>query len=247
MAGQIITQHLGLLTILFCAYFIRGMVGFGSGLIAIPLLALSHPLPFAVPLVLTLDFIASVALARADKKLASWPEIRWLLPFGLIGALLGTLLLVRFAPTHLMLLLGILVILVGVSDLLGLRPASRISRRWAIPTGLVGGCAGAMFGTSAPPYIIYLSQRLPNKTAVRATFSMLFLMDGSFRLILFAIAGLLFASNTLRAIGLGLMPMAIGLYLGNRVHLSLAPHHLQRLMDVILLASGSALLFKALA
>ncbi len=247
MAGQIITQHLSLLTILFCAYFIRGIAGFGSGLIAIPLLALSHPLPFAVPLILALDFIASLALTRTDQKLASWPEVRSLLPFGLLGGLLGAFLLMRFPASGLMLLLGMLAVLVGLMDVLGLRPNTPISRRWAIPTGLLGGCAGALFGTSAPPYIIYLSQRLPDKSALRATFSLLFLIDGSFRLLLFAVAGLLLTSDTLRAICLGLVPMAIGLYLGHRVHVDLTQKSMQRLIGIILLGSGSALLLKALA
>jgi hypothetical protein len=42
--------------ILMSAYFIRGITGFGSGLISVPLLALSQPLQFAIPLVLALDF-----------------------------------------------------------------------------------------------------------------------------------------------------------------------------------------------
>ena len=37
------------LCILMSAYFIRGITGFGSALISVPLLALSQPLQFAVP------------------------------------------------------------------------------------------------------------------------------------------------------------------------------------------------------
>mgnify|MGYP001619021539 FL=1 len=48
--------------ILLLAYFIRGISGFGSGLIAVPLLAHFLPLQFVVPLVLVLDFSASLAL-----------------------------------------------------------------------------------------------------------------------------------------------------------------------------------------
>ena len=55
------------LCIVLSAYFIRGITGFGSGLIAVPLLALSHPLQFAVPLVLALDFTASVVLGGANR------------------------------------------------------------------------------------------------------------------------------------------------------------------------------------
>ncbi len=48
--------------ILLSAYFIRGITGFGSGLISVPLLALFLPLKFVVPLVLLLDFTASVVI-----------------------------------------------------------------------------------------------------------------------------------------------------------------------------------------
>jgi uncharacterized membrane protein YfcA len=50
----------GLVTLL-AAYLVRGIAGFGSGLIAIPLLALFLPLTLAVPLVVFLDYVASAS------------------------------------------------------------------------------------------------------------------------------------------------------------------------------------------
>lgn len=244
MAGQIITQHLSLLAILFFAYFIRGITGFGSGLIAVPSLALIYPLPLVVPLVLSLDFAASFMLARSDKKLADWSEIRALLPFGVIGALAGTSLLIHAQASILLLALGILALLVGVCDLMGMMPQQRIHRYWSAPAGLVGGCAGALFGTSGPAYILYLSRRLRDKSALRASFSWLFLIDGSFRLSLFVLTGLLFKAKTLQAILLGIIPMLIGLKLGQRTHLQLPQKHSHRLLGCLLLISGVSLLFK---
>jgi uncharacterized membrane protein YfcA len=45
--------------IIFLAYLVRGICGFGSGLIAIPVLSLMFPLKVAVPLVVMLDYLAS--------------------------------------------------------------------------------------------------------------------------------------------------------------------------------------------
>ena len=45
--------------VLLVAYFVRGISGFGSGLIAVPLLALRFPLPQVVPFMLVADFAAS--------------------------------------------------------------------------------------------------------------------------------------------------------------------------------------------
>jgi uncharacterized membrane protein YfcA len=41
--------------VLFVAYLIRGIAGFGSGLIAVPMLTLVAPVPLVVPLVVALD------------------------------------------------------------------------------------------------------------------------------------------------------------------------------------------------
>src|SRR2546430_1032674 len=74
---------------LITAYFIPGITGFGSALIAVPMLALSQPLQFAVPLVLALDFTASLILGGTNAKKANWAEVKILLPFGMLGACVG--------------------------------------------------------------------------------------------------------------------------------------------------------------
>src|SRR5678815_414165 len=85
--------------ILMSAYFIRGITGFGSALTSVPLLALSQPLQFAIPLVLALDFTASVVLGSTNTKKANWSEIKILLPAGMVGASVGAFALLRL-PTE---------------------------------------------------------------------------------------------------------------------------------------------------
>src|SRR5262245_40610526 len=93
-----LTEQLTVLGILLAAYFIRGLTGFGSGLIAVPLLAMSKPLQFVVPLVMSLDFIASFILGGVNSQQTNWREIRLLLPFGIIGACAGVFALTTFPP-----------------------------------------------------------------------------------------------------------------------------------------------------
>jgi uncharacterized membrane protein YfcA len=56
------------------AYFIRGITGFGSGLIAVPLLALILPLQTVVPLVLVPDFCASLVMSHKARTNVQWNE-----------------------------------------------------------------------------------------------------------------------------------------------------------------------------
>ena len=230
--------------ILMSAYFIRGITGFGSGLISVPLLALSQPLHFAIPLVLALDFTASMVLGSTNNKKADWGEIKILLPAGMIGACIGAVALLNLPTKPILVALGAFTMFFGFRNIFGLHAEGRLSRSWAIPAGLAGGGAGALFGTGGPPYIMYLSRRLLDKGQVRATFSWLFAMEGGFRLALFLFAGLLLDTKLQLAYVLGLFPMALGLTIGNKVHLDITSVGMLRVVGALLVLSGSMLFLK---
>jgi uncharacterized membrane protein YfcA len=232
------------LCILMSAYFIRGITGFGSALISVPLLALSQPLQFTVPLVLALDFTASLVLGGANTKKSNWGEIKILLPFGMIGACIGAYALLTLPTTPVLLTLGTFTMFFGFRNIFGLQPVGQLSRAWAVPAGITGGAAGALFGAGSPPYIMYLTRRLLDKGAVRATFSWLIAIDGGFRLALFLVAGLLFDRKLQIAYLLGLVPMAIGLYTGNKVHLDMTSEGMLKVVGALLVLSGAMLFLK---
>jgi uncharacterized membrane protein YfcA len=235
------------LCILMSAYFIRGITGFGSALISVPLLALSQPLQFAVPLVLALDFTASLILGGTNTKKADWNEIKILLPFGMLGACVGAYALITLPTAPVLLTLGAFTMFFGFRNIFGLQPVGAVSRAFAVPAGFAGGAAGALFGAGSPPYIMYLTRRLLDKGAVRATFSWLIAIDGGFRLALFLFAGLLFDSKLQIAYGLGLIPMAVGLYSGNKVHLDITSEGMLRVVGTLLVLSGAMLFLKVAA
>ncbi len=214
-------------------------------MIAVPLLAHFLPLQFVVPFVLLLDFSASVAMGRNARHQVNWREIRPLLPFSLIGVILGVVLLIQMPREPLLIGLGLFVMAFGVRNILNLHGEKPISQWWAVPAGLSGGTVGALFGTGGPPYIIYLSHRLREKTELRATFSGLFMIDGGTRLITFLITGLLLQPGLLLAY-LGALPlMALALHLGHKAHVGISNQQMLKLIGALLLGSGVSLLWKA--
>jgi hypothetical protein len=231
--------------ILLFAYFIRGITGFGSGLIAIPLLAHFLPLTFVVPMVLALDFAASIVLSRHTHLQVRWDEIRVLIPTSVAGMLIGAVLLVNLPREPLLVGLGSFVIFFGLRYLFNVHGEAAISRWWSLPTGLSGGLIGAMFGTGGPPYVVYLSHRLHDKTQLRGTLSGLFMLEGALRIIVFLFMGLLLQPDMLQALVLSLPLMGLGLYLGNRVHLGITRRQQLALIGMLLLGSGGSLLLKA--
>lgn len=231
--------------ILFAAYFIRGIAGFGSGLIAVPLLAQLLPLTFVVPIILITDFAASLALGIHTHKQVRWDEIRPLLIFGILGVVVGTTLLIKLPLTPLLVTLGILVLVFGIRSVLNIQGTRLVARWWAAPAGFIGGTVSALFGTGGPPYVIYLNHRLRDKAELRASFTGLFLIEGGARVVTFVIAGLLLNMELIMAIFAALPLVALGLYAGNRVHLGVTSEQMQRLIGVILVISGTALLWRA--
>ncbi len=232
--------------VLLAAYFIRGITGFGSGLISVPLLALFLPLKFVVPLILLLDFTASMVMGGFNFSRVKWGEIGVLIPFGILGVVLGTNLLISLPPGPMLIALAGFVAVFAVRSVFNIRGDKPISRGWAVPAALTGGTVGALFGTGGPPYVIYLSHRIHEKSDLRATFSALFFADGMSRIVSFLVAGLLMSAKVWIAFFAALPLMLGALYLGGRAHVGLSQPQMTRLVGVLLLVSSVSLLFKAL-
>ncbi len=241
-----IGHYLIAVVIVVVAYFIRGIAGFGSGLLAIPLLALFLPLTFVVPTILLLDFTASLVMGGFDLKRVQWKEVLWLIPFSFIGVVVGAKLLVDLPITPTLITLSLFVFIFAVRSLLKSDSKQSISQWWAIPTSFVGGTIGGLFGTGGPPYVIYLNRRIQDKHLLRATFSALFFLEGAMRILTFFAAGLLL-SQTIWWSALGALPIVLGsLYLGGHVHTGLSQSQITRLIAILLLLSSVSLMIKAL-
>lgn len=231
---------------LLLAYTIRGLAGFGSAMVAVPLLSQFWPVAEVVPGIMLLDYLSALWLSRGRQRAAAvTAEVRRLLPAGLAGCLLGALLLERIDNPGLLLLLGTVVLIFGAYYCLQPAQLPVFSPAWAPLAGFVGGTTGALFGVSAPPYVIYLTGRLRGKGPVRATFSYLARFDGAFRLLLLASLGLLWNRTSLSVFALGLPCLWLGLRLGDRLHHRLSESAALRLTGLLLSLLGANLIRQA--
>jgi len=233
------------LVVLF-AYFLFGIGGFGSAIIMVPLLAHWLPLTFAVPLVVLLDLVASSLVGRASRQSISMPELKRLLPYFIVGIVIGVTLLVTLPQRPALIALGLFCLVVGVQSIFSPGFSGAISKWWAIPAGLIGGMLGAMFGTGGPIYVVYLSKRLSDKTQIRATISTIISISTAIRAVSYAVSGLLLSAKLLVGAAVLLPLMYLGLKIGSRVHLSLTDTQMRKAVGVLLLLSGASLLLRNL-
>jgi uncharacterized protein len=228
--------------VLLLAYGVRGMAGFGSGLIAVPLLTLAWPVTIVVPLVVALDYLGSAGQGMKNANAVLWREQLVLIPFMAIGVGVGLWVLRAMSTAVLAKVLGAFVIIYAIYQMLPL-PELRGSRVAATYCGFLGGLVGTLFGTGGPFYVIYLNLRRLERAAFRATFAMNFLIDGGLRLAAFAAAGL-FGRQTLGYLLAAIPVVGAGLYIGGRIQTGFSQRAFLIVIRLLLLASGMVLLLK---
>ncbi|UCH52812.1 MAG: sulfite exporter TauE/SafE family protein [Pseudomonadota bacterium] len=231
------------LAVVAVAYFVRGVAGFGSGLIAVPLLLMRLPIDVVVPVVVLLDYIASASQGLKNWQAIVWRDIWPTLPFMVLGVLAALYVFHAFNAKILTNSLAVFIVLFAIYQLLAKAPHRSESRLWAVPAGGFGGSVGTLFGTGGPFYVAYLQLRGHEKAAFRATFATLFLIDGGNRLAGYLITGL-FGLKELTFAAMFLPVMAVSLYAGGHVHLKTSPEAFKRAISVLLIASGIVLLLR---
>jgi uncharacterized protein len=232
--------------IVLVAYVIFGATGFGSSIVAVPLLAHAFPLAFAVPLITTLDVFAATGSAVRQRRHVAWPVFVRLLPAMLLGIAIGGTLLLNLPRTPAIFALGVFVSAYGSYVLLGPRKLHHAPGWVAWPVGLAGGVFSVLFGTGGPIYMVFLSARIGDKAALRATSVLVVSVSVWIRFALFIGTGLLLQTQLLVLAAVMLPVMAIGLKLGNRLHHALSSAGVLRLIAGLLVINGASLVVRAL-
>lgn len=232
--------------VIFAAYLVFGITGFGASPITIPVLVHLLPLSFVLPLAALLDLGSALALGLHTRRQADTRELLTLVPFTLIGLTLGVTLLLRLPRDATLMALGLFVCAYAVNLIVRRESRRRLSRWWAAPAGVVGGLIGALFGMGGPPYVMYLAGRIPEPDAQRATISQMVILNVGLRVIAFALAGLLVSTSLWLAVA-ALLPVAwAGVWAGHRAHLRLAPAIAARIIAAALFVAGATLIARSL-
>jgi uncharacterized membrane protein YfcA len=230
--------------IVFGAYLVFGMAGFGSTLIAVPLLVHLLPVQFVIPMVLLLDCVSAAGLGFKLREQVWKEEFKPLLPFLLAGLVAGAFVLLRLPTPWLLFSLGTFVILFGVNFLRVDESPLRLPRWAAAPAGLFAGVTSSAFGVGGPIYVFYFTARGATPDQIRATVPAVFTFTTIARIAIFTGVGL-FNRDVLIASAALLLPMGLGLYCGNRLHGRLSRAQAVRIVGGLLVLSGVTLLLRA--
>jgi len=227
------------------AYTIFAMAGFGAVFISAPALAQVMPVATIVPVLALVDCAAAVINGLKLGRKVAFDEMKWLIPLMVCGSLIGIKALLVIPAKPMMYALGVFVIGYALYSLFIPPRQGEISRKWIVPFGFFGGIFSGMFGSGGFVYAMYLTRRLFDRDAIRATQAALISFSSFTRVVIFAIAGIYADLHTLTLAIACLPAMFLGTWLGHRITVSMSREQFLRAIYCLLLVSGGALLMRA--
>jgi uncharacterized membrane protein YfcA len=247
-------EFLTSLTAAYCAlvlvagYALRGSTGFG-GFAAMPLLALVVPMKLLVPVWTLLTIASSATIVLKDREHVQVHHLLRVIPTSFFGVLLGLYIFSQLDTVMLARGFGAFVLGYGLWSLRSSRHEAEtpsIRMRWAADAASVmAGALGTVFGTMATIFFaVYLDLQRLSRRHFRGTLSAMMLAMGLARGAGYVGVDVLGVEAVI-LFGAAFPLSLLGLYLGDRIHMTISDLAFRRIVCGILIVSGALLLLKS--
>lgn len=208
----------------------QAVTGFGSALVAVPLLGLATSPVVAVVAATVVSLVLTAGAAHRERRHVDAALARTLVVGGLVGLPLGLLALTVLAEATLGLLVAavVLVAVPVVALAPGLRPRP-------VPAGVVSGALLAGTGMNGPPLVLALQHLEPRR--FRATLQAVFCGQDFVAVLAFAALGL-FTPEVAVVSTAGVLALPLGWALGDALFRRLSPERLRGVVIGTLVATA---------
>ncbi|MEJ2116417.1 MAG: sulfite exporter TauE/SafE family protein [Alphaproteobacteria bacterium] len=228
--------------IIMAAFTVQTTLGFGAGLIAIPLMSFIIGTKDAVTVLLVFQFLGGVIIFYIWKDIP-WRKMILLIPSVAIGVASGFLLNGYLNEHWITLILGIYILFFVFSQILAAYGFSPFKPH-AVFSGPISGILHTLFGTGGPPLIAYMHAQDVNQSQFRAALLSLFFVMNIMR-----VGGA--AQNNLLMEPIIILILAaipgfyLSLRLGNALHGKIPASGFRGVILVMLVVFGSILIYRA--
>ncbi len=163
--------YLSLAAILFIAACVKGISGFGSSLIAIPLIGFFLlSVEDTRALVVTINFLLNVLMLRQLRSLKR-ETLKTFLPLiggVLVASIISAFFLRAFLGAWFNAVLSLLLMVTALNKLFTTPWIIRSPRRYFFPVGLLGGALNTLIGAGSVPVLIFLGNTTLKKNDFKA-------------------------------------------------------------------------------
>lgn len=229
-----------------CAFFVKGLCGFANTLVFTTILSFGNNNINISPVELILGYPTNVILAWKERKSIKWSICLPLAAMVIIGSIPGVLFLKNVDTGMIKILFGIVIIVIALEMLLReLRPGGGKQSKIVLTIiGLLSGVLCGLYGIGAL-LGAYVNRVTDDSHSFKANICMVFLVENTFRVILYSVWGIITFDILRQAIML--MPFVlIGLGLGMLSSKVLNEKIVKEIVIIMLMVSGVALIINNL-
>lgn len=229
-----------------CAFFVKGLCGFANTLVFTTILSFGNNNINISPVELLLGYPTNMILAWKERKSIKWSICLPLAAMVIIGSIPGVLFLKNVDTGMIKILFGIVIVVIALEMLLReIRPGKGKQSKVVLTIiGLLSGVLCGLYGIGAL-LGAYVNRVTDDSRAFKANICVVFLVENTFRIILYSVWGIITFDILLQA--LILLPFVfIGLVLGIVSSKVLDEKIVKRIVIVMLMLSGVALIINSL-
>lgn len=244
------TAHLILFGIMFGAFFVGTVLGFGTTIITVTFAAQLMPIEQILPIIAPLNVSLSIYLAVRHRKAIRWPHLlKRILPAVGLGVPVGLLLFNLRNAQWLRLGFGVFVTAIAAAQLRNALTSpsgegSPLSPGPALGMLSLGGLVHGLFNTGGPLIVYVLGRELDDKSEFRSTIAALFVVLTTALVIDYVAIGLV-TLETAKITAIAILPVLGGLWLGEIAHNRLDTRTFKRALWVLLFVGGIILTVRA--
>lgn len=163
--------------IIFFAVLIQSMLGFGAGLIAMPMLIAVIGPDVARPAFALMGLVSGPIFVWKYRHDWQWADIWRLVAAALFGIPVGMFLADSLDEHTFMIVLGILLVAYASYGLMGSR-LPKLAPRWSYFFGLFAGFLHSAYSVGGPPLVLYCASQDWQPRRFRGNMQLLFLLMG---------------------------------------------------------------------
>ena len=226
------------------AYFIKGLCGFANTLVFTTILSFGTPNVNISPIDLLIGYPTNLILTWENRKKLDSKVYLPLIALLIIGSIPGVFMLKNVNTSIIKLIFGVVVIVLGLEMLLReySKDSGKSSRILLAIIGVASGVLCGLFGVGAL-LAAYVSRVTDDSQSFKANISAVFIVDNTFRIILYSTLHILTLDTLKRS--LILIPFVlIGLIAGMKCSSIMNKNLAKKITALLLVISGISLVIK---
>ena len=231
--------------VLLLSGFVQGLVGFGSALVAVPLLSLFMNPKVVVPLTLVHGLLMNMYLSVRNRGNIQRKRVLPLFLSGALGIPFGAAILIILPSNALKVLMGIVISIFSLLLLFGISYRMKREGKALIPVGLASGILNGSVSMSGPPVILFLSNQNVKKAHFRANLVTYFFLLNIVTMIIFHATGIL--SEDILILSLILVPpLPVGILVGENLSHRVSEEWFRKIALILVMIAGLTALLTGL-